>query len=119
MLKAYLNLPTLQNRRLFRTWLVRILKNECFDLLRQRRPLVDLDKAEIGYEMDVPDPDLNRAFDALSPDERLTITLFYYEGFKTAEIAKLTDVSEGTVRSRLSRARAALKQQLSEKEQRI
>ena len=69
--------------------------------------------------MEVPDLDLNRAFDTLSAEERLAITLFYYEGYKTSEIAAMTDVSEGTVRSRLSRARAALKKQLSEKEHRI
>ena len=112
ILKAYRRLDTLTDRRLFRTWLVRILKNECFDLLRSRRPIADIEEAEPSYEMQVPDPDLNRAFDALSPEERLTVTLFYFEGYKTAEIAKLTEVTEGTVRSRLSRARASMKKYL-------
>ena len=67
----------------------------------------------------MPDLDLNRAFDTLSAEERLTVTLYYYEGYKTSEIAKLTDVSEGTVRSRLSRARALLKEQLTEKERKV
>lgn len=117
VLKAYRNLGSLKERRYFRTWLVRILKNECFDMLDRRRPQIALsEQPEIGYEMDVPDLDLNRAFDALSPDERLAITLYYYEGYKTAEIALLTDVSESTVRSRLFRARAALKLRLTEKE---
>lgn len=117
ILKAYNRLDTLSDRKLFRTWMIRILKNECFDFLRSRRPVIRLDDCDPGYEMEVPDLDLNRAFDALSPEERLTVTLFYFEGYKTAEIAKLTDVSEGTVRSRLSRARASMKQQLTEKEQ--
>ena len=112
VLKAYRRLDTLSDRKLFRTWLIRILKNECFDLLRKRHPQAALDERGSGYEMEVPDLDLNRAFDTLSPEERLAITLFYYEGYKTAEIAKITDVPEGTVRSRLSRARSALKEQL-------
>ena len=112
VLKAYRRLDTLTDRKLFRTWLIRILKNECFDLLQKRRPQTTLDAYDPGYEMEVPDLDLNRAFDTLSPDERLAITLFYYEGYRTAEIAKITEVSEGTVRSRLSRARSALKEQL-------
>ena len=119
VLKAYSRLGTLSDKKLFRTWLIRILKNECFDLLRRQRPQIALDERDPGYEMEVPDLDLNRAFDTLSADERLAITLFYYEGYKTSEIAAMTDVSEGTVRSRLSRARAALKQQLSEKERRV
>lgn len=117
VLKAYRNLGSLKERRYFRTWLIRILKNECFDMLKRRKPLIELsEQPEIGYEMDVPDLDLNRAFDTLTPDERLAITLYYYEGYKTAEIALLTDVSEGTVRSRLHRARAALRLRLTEKE---
>ena len=116
ILKAYRNLDTLKERAYFRTWTVRILKNECFTLLKRQQTVVPLSgQPEINYEMEVPDLDLNRAFDMLSPDERLTVTLYYYEGFKTAEIAKLTDVSESTVRSRLFRARAELKEHLSER----
>ena len=117
VLKAYRNLGTLKQRAYFKTWLIRILKNECFDMLKRRRPTVDVaTQGELRYEMAVPDLDLNRAFDRLSPEERLTITLYYYEGYDTREIAYLTEVSEGTVRSRLSRARTSLRSQLQEKE---
>lgn len=116
ILKAYQNLNTLKERAYFRTWTVRILKNECFALLKKQRTVVPLSEQPEGdYEMEVPDLDLNRAFDTLTPEERLTITLFYYEGYKTAEIAKLTDVSDSTVRNRLSRARAALKEKLTKR----
>ena len=117
VLKAYRNLGTLKQRAYFKTWLIRILKNECFDMLKRRRPTVDVAaQGELSYEMAVPDLDLNRAFDRLSPEERLTITLYYYEGYDTREIAQLTEVSEGTVRSRLSRGRANLRMLLQEKE---
>ena len=116
-LKAYRSLDTLKQRRFFKTWFIRILKNECFDMLKYRRPATDVyDQDELSYEMTVPDMDLNRAFDKLSPEERLTITLYYYEGYDTREIAQLTDVSEGTVRSRLSRGRASLRMLLQDKE---
>ena len=116
VLKAYRNLDTLKERRYFKTWLIRILKNECFDTLKRHRPTVDVAEQELSYEMAVPDVDLNRAFDTLSPEERLTITLYYYEGYDTREIARLTEVSEGTVRSRLSRGRSSLRAMLQEKE---
>ena len=117
VLKAYRNLDTLKERRYFKTWLIRILKNECFDTLKRRRPTLDVEgQGTLSYEMAVPDLDLNRAFDALCPEERLTITLYYYEGYDTREIAKITEVSEGTVRSRLSRARSSLRTMLQEKE---
>ena len=116
VLKAYRNLGSLKQRGYFKTWLISILKNECFDMLKRRRPTLDVAEQELSYEMAVPDVDLNRAFDRLSVEERLTITLYYYEGYDTREIAQLTEVSEGTVRSRLSRARASLRSQLQEKE---
>ena len=116
VLKAYRNLDSLKQRSYFKTWLIQILKNECFDMLKRRRPTVDVFEQELSYEMAVPDMDLNRAFDQLSPDERLTIALYYYEGYDTREISKITEVSEGTVRSRLSRGRASLRMMLQEKE---
>ena len=117
VLKAYRNLGTLKQRRYFKTWLIQILKNECFDMLRRCRPTLDVEgQGELSYEMAVPDLDLNRAFDRLSPEERLTITLYYYEGYDTREIAALTEVSEGTVRSRLSRGRSSLRAMLQKEE---
>ena len=116
VLKAYRNLGSLKQRGYFKTWLISILKNECFDMLKRRRPTLDVAEQELSYEMAVPDVDLNRAFDRLSIEERLTITLYYYEGYDTREIAKITEVSEGTVRSRLSRGRASLRAMLQEKE---
>lgn len=119
VLKAYTNLDSLKERRYFRTWLIRILKNECATFARSQRRITVLDaKTDPGYEMEVPDPDLNRAFDTLSADERIAITLFYYEGYSTREIAKICEVSDAAIRSRLSRARAALREQLSDKEAR-
>jgi RNA polymerase sigma factor, sigma-70 family len=117
VIKAYTNLDTLKERRYFRTWLIRILKNECVNYVRTQRPTSPLEAhANIGYEMEVPDLDLNRAFDTLSPDERLAITLYYYEGYSTKEIARICEVTDGAIRSRLSRAREALKNQLTGKE---
>ena len=117
VLKAYTNLDKLRERRYFRTWMIRILKNECKNYVRSASRTVSIDACEpIGYDMEVPDLDLNRAFDSLSADERLAITLFYFEGYSTREIAKICEVSDGTIRSRLSRAREALRRTLSEQE---
>ena len=119
VLKAYTHLDTLQHKRYFRTWLIRILKNECVNFVRSQRYVTNLDNyANTGYDMYVPDLDLNRAFDTLSQDERLAITLYYYEGYTTREIAKICEVSDAAIRSRLSRAREALREQLSEEETR-
>ena len=117
VLKAYTHLDKLKERRYFKTWMIRILKNECMNYTRSNRRVVPLTAyTDVGYDMEVPDLDLNRAFDTLNADERLAITLFYFEGYTTREIAKICEVSDGTVRSRLSRAREALRKKLSEQE---
>ncbi len=118
VLKAYLKLDTLKERRYFRTWMIRILKNECVNFTRSRRETVGFwEQPDPGYEMTVPDPDLNRAFDTLSEDERLAVALYYYEGYSTREIAKICEADASTVRSRLSRAREKLRKELSGKEE--
>lgn len=116
ILKAYQSLDALNVRAYFRTWTVQILRNECFALLKRQKTVVPLsERTDAGYEMEVPDLDLNRAFDSLSPEDRLIVTLYYYEGYKSAEIAKLIDTSDGAVRNRLLRARAALKEKLTKR----
>lgn len=117
IIKAYSNLDRLKDKKNFRAWMIRILKNECYTILRQRKPVLDLDEqVEPAYEMEMPDIDLARAFDKLSPDNRIAITLYYYEGYTTAEIASVLDVPEGTIKSRLSRARKDLRGMLEDKE---
>ena len=53
---------------------------------------------------------------ALPPDRRTAVTLFYYESMTVDEIARLLGVPQGTVKSRLARARAQLKEMLQEQE---
>jgi len=116
-LKAYANLDKLKERRYFRTWMIRILKNECMSYTRANRSVIRLETCgDVGYDMEVPDLDLNRAFDTLTKDERLAVTLYYYEGYSTREIAQICDTTDGAIRTRLSRARETLRAQLSEQE---
>ena len=117
ILKAYRRLDTLSDRKLFRAWLIRILKNECINCTRANRSVIRLEACgDVGYDMEVPDLDLNRAFDTLTKDERLAVTLYYYEGYSTREIAQICDTTDGAIRTRLSRAREALRTRLSEQE---
>lgn len=117
LIKAYRNLERLKDRANFRAWMLRILKNECYAILRKRKsfPLPEAWE-EPSCEMQAPDIDLARAFEKLSPNNRIAVALYYYEGYTTAEIASILRVPEGTIKSRLSRARKGLKEMLSEKE---
>lgn len=100
----------LKEKRYFRTWMTRILINQCTDILRKRQRVVYMDEMpevtfrEPGYE--------NRewldALSTLSQPYRTVIILYYIEGFKVSDVAQILDIPEATVRTRLARARNKL-----------
>ena len=95
-----------------RAWLLRVTVNGCKSRLRapwRRRtaPLLD------AYPAAAPEEGtLLEAMQALPARDRAVLHLYYYEGYQTAEIAALTGLREGSVRSRLTRARTRLRQVL-------
>lgn len=91
-----------------KAWLLRVTVNGCKSRLRapwRRRtaPLLDTYPAAGPEEQS-----LMEAIGALPAKDRAVLHLYYYEGYQTAEIAEMTGWREGTVRSRLTRARAKL-----------
>ena len=97
-----------------KAWLLRVTVNGCKSRLRspwrrRRSPLLESVPAATAEEVGVLE-----AVQALPAKDRAAIHLFYYEGYQTAEIAAMTGEAEGTVRSRLSRARAKLRRLLGE-----
>ena len=91
-----------------KAWLLRVTVNGCKSRLRspwRRRtaPLLDTYPAAGPEEQS-----LMEAIGALPARDRAVLHLYYYEGYQTAEIAGMTGWREGTVRSRLTRARAKL-----------
>ncbi len=97
-----------------KAWLIRVAVNGCKSRLRapwRRRTVPLLDGCP------VPAPEEQRTVEAvmaLPSKARAAVHLYYYEGYKTAEIAAMTGETEGTVRSRLSRARDKLRGLLEE-----
>ena len=112
--QAYVSLDTLKDRRKFRPWIMRILKNACYQILREKKRIIPFDDLPESGEEPYDALDLKAAFARLSPESRLAVTLYYYEGYRITEIAALLNEPEGTVKSRLSRARKALRQELQE-----
>lgn len=94
-------------------WLVRVLVNGCKSRLR----LAWRQVTELPDALPAPGPEEKEELEelwSLPPEERAAIHLFYYEGYSTDEIARITGVAPGTVRSRLSRARERLRKLLAE-----
>ena len=115
LLKAWTNLPRLRREEYFETWLIRILLNECHNLQRRRRDSAPLEDAPepVGPDFD-GDAVVRDAVRALPEKLRVVTILYYMEGYHTREIARILRVPTETIKSRLKRARAALKQALEE-----
>ena len=116
IVKAFSKIETLKNDKYAKTWLIRILINECYTLLRKSSKLVPLEEAiEVTEgEADKDYRDLYRAVNSLKKELRLPVILYYIEGFNVKEIAQILEISEGAVQKRLARARGKLKRDLQE-----
>jgi len=119
---AYRRLGTFRRDAAFSTWMYRIAVNASHDLLRRRkRAATDelTETTEAGHRASVEDTaglrtDLGRALAELPEDHREAVLLHDLGGVPYDEIASLTGVALGTVKSRISRARRRLAQLLEQ-----
>ena len=132
LIKAHRAMPRFQEGN-FRSWLLRIVTNTCYDHLRRqrRRAASSLDELvdDIGLELPAVDDEeavdparlairregmevILHEIDQLPPWHRNVVLLIDVHGYDYAEAAELLSLPLGTVKSRLSRARAALRDAL-------
>ncbi len=125
IVKAFGNLASLKKDKHAKTWLTRILINECFHIRKQRKKVTLLSEEDAwvlerreensGNLLEVERySELYHFIGKLKENQRLAVILYYYEGYSVKEIASIMEVTQGTVRSRLGRARKILKQYLEE-----
>ena len=116
IVKAFSKIGTLRNDKYAKTWLIRILINECYTLLRKSSKLVSLEgmseMTEIETDQRTDYSDLYRAVNSLKE----AVILYYIEDFNIKEIAQILEITEGAVQKRLARARGKLKHNLQESE---
>jgi len=117
IMKSYSSLKKLRNSKFFKTWIIRILINECNNIYSKNKKnnFEEYDENTIKIEGNnelktkIDDLDFFILIDNLNYTERIVLTLFYLEEFSTKEIAKILKEPEATIRTRLSRARNKLK----------
>ncbi|NLW06690.1 MAG: sigma-70 family RNA polymerase sigma factor [Clostridia bacterium] len=135
LVRAFKNLHSFRGQCSFKTWLQHIIANICRDVLRRqsRRPIISLDsmRENENCPWELPDANasspeevvlnieerdyLQQLIQALSPEYRMVVIMRDLQGFTYEEIAGRLNCSAGTVKSRLSRARQALRKQLAHK----
>ena len=119
LLQAWQALPTLRDRRLFSTWLYRIVTNRCLNAIRaiRSRRAMEVLPNEIEDETRTPNhvtdarrqlQALRRAIMRLTPEQRAPFVLRELEGLSYEEIAEVLGTTVPAVKGRLHRARLAL-----------
>lgn len=124
-LAAWRALPEFRGDCRFSTWLYRLVSNAAIDCLRREkkhRDTGDVDDLELpdggpslqeqAERSDTRDA-VRRALDRLSPEHRQVLLLRFMQELDYGEIACALDVSEGTVKSRINRAKSKLREVLA------
>ncbi|HWP79423.1 MAG TPA: sigma-70 family RNA polymerase sigma factor [Candidatus Acidoferrum sp.] len=132
-LKVYIGLPRFRAESNFSTYLYRVAMNTAIDHLRRKGAMPDTtslyrDSEEGGYVIEPEDPApsplamleeqernavLRSAIEALPVNHREMIVLRDVNGLSYEEIGKILNLGEGTVKSRINRARARLRRDLA------
>ncbi|MBQ1821557.1 MAG: RNA polymerase sigma factor [Clostridia bacterium] len=131
-IKAWDNLAKLKDAAAFSTWIQRITLNQCYSLLRSQHVAISIDRDDedsepIQLESDLELPEayaersdlrarLHKIINELSPVQKQTILLYYFDGLPVENIARVMGCSENTVKSRLFLARKAIRTEIEEEE---
>ena len=111
IVKAYTNIHRLKRMDSFKPWVMRILVNECYSLIKKHKRVElidDFTDYEGSYE-DKNEDNLMFYVDQLEEEFKSVIILFYYDDLSIKNISMVLNISDGTVKSRLSRAKMKLK----------
>lgn len=115
--KAFSGIKNLRQPCFFKTWLIRILINECYNIQQHNRKVVPLDNSLYNSEhqqenKSVESIDIQNLTGKLDEIYKEVIDLRYNHDLKFDDIAVILDIPVGTVKSRLNRAHKLLREQL-------
>lgn len=117
VVKAFINIKKLNNSKYFKTWIIRILINECNNIYKFKNETIfeeynetNISEISKDYINDlIENIDFFELMQNLNLEERTIITLFYSEDLPIKEISKILEIPKSTVTTKLSRARNKLK----------
>ena len=114
LVRAWEKRSTLRNPDQFRPWLIRILTNQCKDMLRKRRrqSFYPLEEDTAAYPPPSGPSPIMEEIDHLRPEQRIVVMLHYVDGYSATDISHMLGLPQGTVKSRLLLARRHLRKTL-------
>lgn len=111
--KAWEKRRSLRDERYVKTWVIRILLNECHTIQRRMKRTLPLDTVPVAQKPQ-EEVELKEALLQLPEKYRIPLMLHYLEGHNVKDVAFMLHLPQGTVKTRLSRGRAMLKTILNE-----
>lgn len=118
LLKLLSRAPAFESEAHRKNWLMKVTANDCKKLLRSpwrtRHEQLEDYAETLSAEDSFPDRTLFDAVMELPRPCRVATYLYYYEGYSVKEIAQITGSNPSTIRTRMQRARALLKDKLKE-----
>lgn len=109
---GYEKIHTLKNEGYFNTWICKILINKCNYILNKNKNVIVVDEI-LPQEFNNNDflkIELEDALNSLNKEYKLAMILYYVMGLSTKEISEFIKEPEGTIKSRLSRAKVILRE---------
>jgi len=125
-LKVFTKLNQYENKGSFEGWIRKIMVFECISYLRKKHKLIFTDKIELyetiienEVELTIAVEDLHNYINALPEGCKIVFNMYVIEGYKHAEIAEILNVSIGTTKTQLYRARKALQEMITSNKKKI
>ncbi len=114
IISSYKSIKKLNNPDNFKKWIIKILINKCNNIyLEKNNNNISLEEFTNIYEYedekDFSNIEMEDILKYLNDEEKMIITLYYLEDYKSKEIAWLLDMNENTVKTKISRAKNKLK----------
>ena len=113
VLNCYEKIGLLKQDACFRTWMIRILINNCKDILKNQKRCISTEDVEEKETFQRENPQFKELIEPLGEQDRSIFTLYYVYGMKVKEIAAYMEMKESTVLSRLKRGREALRDEMT------
>lgn len=114
ILKAYTNIKNLRQEKYFKTWLIKILINQCNYIVEKNRKSSNCFNENIhnSYMDNSAEIEIKSIINNLEEELKILIILYYYEDMGISDISEILKIPKGTIKSRLSRARGKLKEMI-------
>lgn len=113
-------LPNLKSEKYFKTWITRILINNCYNILRQNSHYVSGMENEPAKEYDNDTKIVvDDIMSSLKKDDKLVLSMFYFDDYSVNQISEILEISPSAVKMRLKRSREHFKDIYTDKHKEV